>query len=233
MKKTFTLLGLLTTGMLAAQVSITYQVDVTNYLAGGETLNPNGIRVGGNFATYGGTTGGNAMADWSPADANSAMTDMGNGMWEITVDYPAGSIGSEQLYKFVNGDWGTNEGTAGTMIVDGGCGLDDGGGNINRTLTIPQSNATVTFCWDMCEPCNVGLQQINKVSVAVFPNPASDELNFVLDETNFEITLSDLSGKVVSSSVDNQINIAGLNSGVYIYNVETPNGIASGKFVKK
>ena len=233
MRKTFTLLGLLTSGMLAAQVSVTYQVDVTNYVAGGATLNPNGIRVGGNFATYGGTTGGNAMADWSPADANSAMTDMGSGMWSITVDYPAGSVGSEQLYKFVDGDWGTNEGLGGSMIADGGCGIDDGAGNINRTLTIPSSNTTLTFCWDMCEPCTASLENINKLSVAVFPNPASDELNIVLDETNFEISISDLSGKEVAMSTSNNVNIQGLNSGVYVYKVMTANGTASGKFIKK
>ena len=38
-----------------AQVTITFKVDVTNYLAGGATVGANGFRVGGNFADQAGT----------------------------------------------------------------------------------------------------------------------------------------------------------------------------------
>ncbi|MGA1364730.1 MAG: hypothetical protein ACO31C_07290, partial [Schleiferiaceae bacterium] len=89
MKKTLTLAAALVASAAFAQVSVTYKVDITDYLGAGNTLGANGMRVGGNFADQGATTGGNAMVNWSPSDANSAMTDEGNNIWSITVDYPA------------------------------------------------------------------------------------------------------------------------------------------------
>ena len=41
-----------------AQVSVTHRVDATDCLAGGATLDPTGIRIAGNFADAGATTGG-------------------------------------------------------------------------------------------------------------------------------------------------------------------------------
>ena len=140
-----------------APVTVTYQVDVTEYLAGGATLNANGIRVGGNFSTVGAS-----LPDWTPSNAACAMTDLGSGLWSIAVTYPASAIGTTQLYKFVNGDWGTNEGGGSSLIATDGCGTNDGGGNINRTLVIPATNTTYTFCWDKCVACGVvTLAQMN------------------------------------------------------------------------
>ena len=73
MKKMFTLLSALFIGAMAtAQVTVTFQVDVTNYVAGGATLDATGIRVGGNFSAMGGQANGGPMADWSPTTATSA-----------------------------------------------------------------------------------------------------------------------------------------------------------------
>ena len=74
---------------MSAQVSITYRVDVTDYLAGGETVDPTGIRIAGNFGTNMATTAGSTMVDWSPTDAGGAMTDLGGNIWEITIDFPS------------------------------------------------------------------------------------------------------------------------------------------------
>jgi hypothetical protein len=77
------------------------------------------------------------------------MTNEGNNIWSITVTYPDTVAGRVQRYKFVNGDWGMNEGLAGSNIVTDGCGVLDGT-DINRTLTLTGQNTTVTFCWDQC-----------------------------------------------------------------------------------
>jgi hypothetical protein len=152
-------------------VTITYKVDITNYLAGGATLGANGIRVGGNFGDRGASSAGGAMVNWSPADANSALTSLGNNIWSIQVTYPSSSIGSVQSYKFVNNDWGTNEGTdPANTIASGGCGVDDGAGNINRTQIIPATSTEVCFVWDACTPCSF-TPQAPVVSTA---NPATN-----------------------------------------------------------
>jgi uncharacterized protein GlcG (DUF336 family) len=44
--------------MASAQVTVTYKVDISNYLAGGATLGVNGIRIGGI-----GVSGGSAEQD--------------------------------------------------------------------------------------------------------------------------------------------------------------------------
>jgi hypothetical protein len=136
-KNLYTLISfLLLSTALSAQVTVTYKVDVTDYILT-TPVSPNGIRIGGNFTTVGATAP--AIPDWSPAAPEAAMTDEGNNVWSISVTYPSTAIGTEQLFKFVNGDWGTNEGATGSEIATGGCGLDDGAGNINRTLVIPMA----------------------------------------------------------------------------------------------
>jgi hypothetical protein len=236
MKKLATLLITGFTGLsLNAQVKVTYQVDITDYLAGGATLSPNGIRIGGNFATNGAIN-----PDWTPSDPANALTDGGNNIWSITIEYPSTSAGSTQLYKFVNGDWGTNEGTdPANTIATGGCGVDDGGGNINRTLLIPSADLTLCYKWDGCDPCVAGLDANSVTNLSVSPNPATEVVSFKFDlngATNAKIQLFDISGKEVSSALSSgsfDLNVSGLESGSYIYRISTESSFKTGKIIKK
>jgi hypothetical protein len=236
MKRIFTFLGLTLVTSVFSQVTVTYKVDITNYIAGGATLSANGIRVGGNFADQSATVGASiSMVNWTPSDANSAMTDLGSNVWSIAVTYPTASVGLTQLYKFVNGDWGTNEGTdAANTIASDGCGIDDGGGNINRTLTIPASDTTVFYCWDKCAACETGsIGEINKFEVKTYPNPANEVIQFDIAADDYVISISDISGKLIMTSEKPIIDIAPLNSGIYTYVVNSATGSAKGKFIKK
>ena len=182
MKKTLTLAAALVASAAFAQVNVTYKVDITDYLAAGATLGANGMRIGGNFAAQGATNGTNAMSDWSPSNQYSAMTDEGSNIWSITVTYPSTAVGATQLYKFVNNDWGTNEGTTGTTIATDNCGVDDGGGNINRTLVIPSANAAFLFCYDRCFQCDgtspvLSSDELEVAELTVAPNPTAGDVN--------------------------------------------------------
>ena len=178
MKKTLTLAAALVASAAFAQVSVTYKVDITDYLGGGATLGAAGMRIGGNFATQAATNGTNAMVDWSPSNQYSALTDEGSNIWAITVSYPSTAVGATQLFKFVNNDWGTNEGGTGSMIATDSCGLDDGGGNINRKLVIPAANAAFLFCYDKCFQCDGSSPALSSVELSaaeltMSPNPTS------------------------------------------------------------
>lgn len=248
MKKMFTLLSALFIGAMAtAQVTVTFQVDITNYVAGGATLDPSGIRVGGNFSGLGGVANGGPMADWSPTTATSALTDMGNNIWEIAVEFPTSSVDQTLLYKFINGNWGMNEGTDPlNTIVSGGCGVDDGSGNINRTLVIPGTATTKHYCWDMClYACNGSGANIAEGAISnlvVSPNPANDvaTFNFSSNANSAEIVMFDLSGKIVSTTsvltgaVNNvEVSTSNLSAGSYIYQVTSAGSVVTGKLMKK
>lgn len=234
MKKIYTIFSSLFVAAIAtAQVSVTYQVDITDYLAAGNVLGANGIRIGGNFTTVGAE---GAIPDWSPSAAECAMTDLGGNIWSITVTYPTSAIGTEQLYKFVNNDWGTNEGSATSEIATGGCGLDDGSGNINRSLIIPDASIGYQFCWEKCTRCDgsdavlAGIFDITPsyTPINVYPNPATDltVLNFTLSqpsEVTFEIY--NVTGQMVKSEISNfnysgpavyDLNVSELNTGIYM-----------------
>lgn len=244
MKRTFTLCAALFIGAVAmAQSTVTFKVDITNYLAGGATLDPTGIRVAGQFSTNGGTVAAGAMADWSPTTATSAMTDLGNNIWSIDVTFPAASVDATLQYKFVNGNWGTNEGTdPANTIGAGGCGTDDGAGNVNRTLVIPATATTLTYCWDNCTAlCASGLVENAISNVVVSPNPTTDVATVKFDLNNASdaiFTLFDLTGKVVmtktvAAGVSNAIEVASINAGTYFYNVKSGDNVATGKLIKR
>jgi hypothetical protein len=232
-----------TTGMYSFQTTfdVTYKVDITNYLTA-NTLAANGMRVGGNFTDNGATVAAGPVANWSPADANSAMTDEGNNIWSITMSYPVASLGLTQLYKFVNGDWGANEGTdAANTIATDSCGVDDGAGNINRTYTIMPG--TVCYVWDACTACGVSVAENAIANLTVAPNPATDVVNFTFEANNAAVatvTIFDLAGKAVatqtvatSATTTVEMNTTALQAGSYIYNVVAGDKVASGKLIKQ
>ena len=232
-----------TTGMYSFQTTfdVTYKVDITNYLTA-NTLAANGMRVGGNFTDNGATVAAGPVANWSPIDANSAMTDEGNNIWSITMSYPVASLGLTQMYKFVNGDWGSNEGTdAANTIATDSCGVDDGAGNINRTYTIMPG--TVCYVWDACTACGVSVAENAIANLTVAPNPATDVVNFTFEANNAAVatvTIFDLAGKAVatqtvatSATTTVEMNTTALQAGSYIYNVVAGDKVATGKLIKQ
>jgi hypothetical protein len=102
---------------LMAQVSVTFQVDMSDEAG----VSANGVHVAGSWQSE-----ANGADDWQPG-AN-AMMDMGDGIWALTVDLPAG----DYQYKFINGNnWdpdGTNLGNEGVPSI-----VQNGG---NRFFTI-------------------------------------------------------------------------------------------------
>jgi hypothetical protein len=85
----------------------------------------------------------------------------------------------------------------------------------------------------------LNVNEINEVSnFTVSPNPANDVINVKLNNAdNAVITISDLAGKVVSTSSSNgistSVSTANLNSGVYLINVTIGNSTSTQKVVIK
>ena len=74
----------------------------------------------------------------------------------------------------------------------------------------------------------------NVLSSSVYPNPAFNELNIEINEEVASINVLTLDGKVVASvNNDVKIDVSGLNSGMYIYQVITVAGnVSNGNFTK-
>jgi hypothetical protein len=232
MKKIFTLCAALIFGATAfSQVTVVFAVDVTDYTAA--PIAANGIRIGGNFATNGAV----GVVDWSPSNASCAMQDQGNNIWAIAVTFASANIGDTLLYKFVNGDWGTNEGATGSLIATDGCGVADGGGNINRQLVIPATNSVVGKIWESCEDFTFANIEETAINYSVAPNPTEVSTNFTFAAgTEATVSLFDLSGKLVSTTTGvEKVTVAteNLNSGSYIYSIASGDKVATGKLMKK
>jgi hypothetical protein len=250
MKKVITLIPVfLIAAFASAQVAVTFQVDVTNYIAGGATIDGSGMRVAGNFSARQGTVGGSPMPDWSPTTSACAMTAQANNIWQTVVNFPNNSVGQQLQYIFVNGNFGQQEGlSANNQFVSEGCGMLAtvlGSPVTIRTLLIPQMATTKLFCFDSCYSCagsGVGLNESAIANLTVAPNPSNDVVTFSFGTLSnaAEITLFDLSGKVVASRKVNttafnviDFSIANLTSGSYMYQIEAEGSVVAGKLMKK
>ena len=70
----------------------------------------------------------------------------------------------------------------------------------------------------------------------MYPNPVSDVLNIssVNGQNVNEVTITDLTGKVISTQKDlSSINVSNLSSGTYLITITTPEGKSTSKFIKK
>lgn len=126
-----------------------------------------------------------------------------------------------------NNSWATNWG--GTTFPSGTSVAGDGDLPVTAgTYDITFNRITGEYNFGLA---NVSENQMIKVSVA--PNPANELVTFTVDATDFNITLIDLSGKVVATTTSSELNISQLNSGIYTYVVNSSNGVATGKLIKK
>lgn len=101
-------------------------------------------------------------------------------------------------------------------------------------------NTNVTF--KPCEPTSINDVEKSKNTLRLFPNPAGSQISFNIDASNTALaaTISDISGRKVMSSTFNQkaktehqLNVSALLPGMYIVQLQTEKGIATGKFIKK
>lgn len=223
MKKLYTTIALMVAISLGAmaQVNVTYTVDITEYLAGGATLGANGIRIGGNF-----TDRGASNPNWTPSAMENGLTNVSGNIWSITITYPSTSIDSVQQFKFVNNDWGTNEGAA-TLTE---CGVDDGNGGFNRVLTIPASDAVFTATWNECGELTV--LSVNSfestANLNVFPNPSNGIANL-----SYSLTKAGNTSVEVINTLGEKVmveNYGFQNAGTYNYTIGAEN-LAKGIYI--
>ena len=78
-----------------------------------------------------------------------------------------------------------------------------------------------------------GVEEIGQISAVAFPNPATDVVTFQVAATDYTIVLTDLSGKVISTSTNNTVDMSNLTAGTYVYKIISATGFATGKLMKK
>jgi Leucine-rich repeat (LRR) protein len=73
-----------------------------------------------------------------------------------------------------------------------------------------------------------------EADIAIYPNPASDFFRIDSDVKVSKVDIHDLSGRLLQSSisVENQVDIKGLNEGTYIVKIYSDKGIRVGKMIK-
>lgn len=110
-------------------VNVTFRVDMSN-----EVVSENGVHIAGLFQ------GWNAE--------NTPMTNVGEGIWEVTIVFPANQYTE---FKYINGN-----SFPFAESVPEECGVDDTFGGFNRFYTVPQEDVTLDLvCFGSCAACIV------------------------------------------------------------------------------
>jgi len=200
-----------------AQVNVTFQVNITDYLAGGGVIN-NIVSIAGNFTSKGGS-----LPDWTPSQG--AMTDMGNNMWSKSVVFD-GTATDSLNWKYVSGsDWADGDEGNEWAPADASCTRPSD--NNNRKMIVPTSgDFIVSSDWAKCHTVVTSIleRKFRGLLVTLSPNPASTNLNINFNgTTNAEVKLTDSMGRIVKSftgqELSENLNVSDLPAGIYYVTV--------------
>ncbi len=195
--------------LINAQTMVTFAVDMN----GVAEFDPSSdvMKIGGDFQ------------GWNPDDTVMEDPD-GNGVYAVTVDISAATI----LFKFVINAWETNEFHPDTPGTPGDCTLDDGGGNVNRTETIPSgsSYALPVYIYNTCDISDnaVNIAEITTIQdLKITPNPTSDlaVVTFSnVNNANHDVVVTSVTGQTVKrynniSGNSLEIDAKDLSAGMY------------------
>ncbi len=171
-------------GTPAIPTMVIFQVDMNN-----QSVDPSGVFVAGSFNGWDATA--TQMSEFQPGQYQA-----------VAFVFP----GEEVQYKFLNGnDW------AGVEIVPTDCGIDDGFGNINRTISIGATAITTPMiCFSECAAC-----------VAI----ESSNVTFTVDLSNQTISPN---GVHIAGSFQNwdaaATPMTAMGNGQFTYTTEIPTG---------
>jgi hypothetical protein len=216
----------------SAQVDVTFQVDLTDYLkvAGNKVSK---VRVAGNFAAQVAKAGGVVMNDWDPP-MSPAFTALANNVYSVKVTFPNAAKGADLLFKFLNTatTWGACGIDQECMPITAGTCMDASNADGNRKLKIPTVATTICFKWDACTACGskVGVNDsLLENDVTITPNPTSlNALVSIEGNDVYTINVTNAVGQVVRTiqNVSGQaiIEREGLSSGLHFVNIRNSEG---------
>ncbi len=218
-----------------AQVDVTFQVDLTEYLKTNKLAT---VKIAGNFADANAKTGSTVIANWTPKDPlTPKFTSVGNNVWSTKITFPNASKGTGLLFKFLNTpiEWGecgiAQECFSAATLPTPAC--TQGTGDFNRVLKIPTAATTICFKWDACTACGkVNTQDLAlDADVNIAPNPASgNAVLTIATEGVYNVDVTTVTGQVVRNiqNVTGQAVIERDNLAAGMYYVVIRN--AAGKF---
>ena len=187
-------------------IMLTFTVNMTDIV-----LNPMGVFVAGSFNNFSPTA--------------TMMESVAPGLYTATVEV----LQNEQIaYKFLNGpDF------SGVETVPFECGVDDGFGGYNRTITTNASDITLpTVCFSSCSNCVLSVGELHSNGVSIYPNPAREFVNIVAQEGIQSIEIFDAHGKLVYTQTNtgfvHSIETSSFAKGMYHMLL---NGTVSKRFV--
>ena len=168
--------NLLCISFLQAQISVTFNVDMSN-----ENISSSGIHIAGNFQSAAGLG-----SDWNPSTTMLSDAD-GNQVYEITVNVPSGTY----EYKFINGNaWGSDESPPSDCSV---------GNTSNRQIVVGSSDLILPpVPFNACNP--IVIFSVNMVGQTISPegiHVAGDFQTAAGFATNWDptsIAMEDLNG---------------------------------------
>jgi hypothetical protein len=74
----------------------------------------------------------------------------------------------------------------------------------------------------LCDELFASVDEIEEMKISVYPNPANDKLYIESDETDFKMTLIDLTGRIISIETTNSyIDVSFISEGIYILQFES------------
>jgi len=99
--------------------------------------------------------------------------------------------------------------------------------------TIVHGTNGYTDVLDLTVKNSVGILDVNSFdNITVYPNPAED-IVYISGENIFSVEIKDLSGRIIKQSNETTISVKELQSGIYLFVIQTESGIVTKKIVKK
>lgn len=80
---------------------------------------------------------------------------------------------------------------------------------------------------------SAGIEDLSSNELNIYPNPTSSTLTIETEATIENLEIFNVNGTLVQSETTSNFSVEGLNNGIYIIKVETLNGIATTRFIKK
>jgi uncharacterized surface protein with fasciclin (FAS1) repeats len=122
--------------------------------------------------------------------------------------------------------------SGGTLTVDLTMGVMINNANVT-TADLTAANGVVHVIDAVLLDPTASLEEINNVSISMYPNPASDFITIDSKE-NGNYVILDIMGAIVSEGYvsNNKVSISSLNNGTYIVKFSTESGVYQGRFIK-